>query len=404
MEQTECVVIGAGPHGLSAVAHLRRAGVEPRVFGRPMSFWRTMPRGMLLRSNRTATSIAEYDGPLSLEEYCRGTGTPLVLPLPLDEFCAYGEWVHAQVAPDADPRLVTNVRRGRSGLQVTLEDGEEVLARNVVVAAGIADFVHRPDLAADLPPELCSHTSAHRDLSRFRDASLLVVGGGQSALESAALAREAGARDVTVVARTPKINWLHGGRYHRLLGRYAKLVYAPTDVGPMGLSRLVAEPGLFRKFPQTLADPMAARSIRPAGAAWLRPRLVDVPVLTGRRVVVASPRGDGVEVQLDNGERRRVDHLMMGTGYRVDLARYPFLDPDLQVATIGSGGYPLLDSTMQSSVPGLFFVGATAARAIGPTMRFVSGSWYAGRAVARAVAPPRAGAKASRPGPVPSAA
>ncbi len=95
---------------------------------------------------------------------------------------------------------------------------------------------------------------------------------------------------------------------------------------------------------------------------------------------------------------------MMGTGYRVDLARYPFLDPDLHVATTRPGGYPVLDSHMQSSVPGLFFLGAPAARAIGPTMRFVSGSWYGGRAVARAIAPPQAGAKASRPGPVPSAA
>src|SRR6202035_2463484 len=32
------VVIGAGPHGLSAVAHLRAAGVPTRAFGRSLEF------------------------------------------------------------------------------------------------------------------------------------------------------------------------------------------------------------------------------------------------------------------------------------------------------------------------------------------------------------------------------
>ena len=56
VELTDVVIIGAGPHGLAAAAHLRRAGVECRVFGDPLSFWRTMPAGMLLRSNWTARS------------------------------------------------------------------------------------------------------------------------------------------------------------------------------------------------------------------------------------------------------------------------------------------------------------------------------------------------------------
>ena len=60
MDQAQVVVIGAGPHGLAATAHLKRGGVEVLTFGEPMDFWRTMPKGMLLRSNRTATSIAEH--------------------------------------------------------------------------------------------------------------------------------------------------------------------------------------------------------------------------------------------------------------------------------------------------------------------------------------------------------
>jgi hypothetical protein len=34
--------VAAGPYGLAATAHLRRAGVDVRIFGDPMSFWRTI--------------------------------------------------------------------------------------------------------------------------------------------------------------------------------------------------------------------------------------------------------------------------------------------------------------------------------------------------------------------------
>ncbi len=59
----EVAVIGAGPHGLSSALHLRRAGVQAQVFGDCMGFWRTMPEGMFLRSNWSASNIAEPSGP-----------------------------------------------------------------------------------------------------------------------------------------------------------------------------------------------------------------------------------------------------------------------------------------------------------------------------------------------------
>ena len=100
MHDTQVAVIGAGPHGLAAAAHLRRQGVEARVFGDPMSFWRSMPVGMLLRSSRTASSISEYDGPLSLDSYREATGRDLRSPIPLDDFVGYGMWVQGQAVPD----------------------------------------------------------------------------------------------------------------------------------------------------------------------------------------------------------------------------------------------------------------------------------------------------------------
>ena len=108
----QVAVIGAGPHGLSAAVHLRRAGIEPQVFGDPMSFWRTMPKGMFLRSNWSATNIAEPAGEYSLDSYQAATGDRFGSPVPLDSFIRYGEWFQQTAVPNVDKRFV---RRGAGG-------------------------------------------------------------------------------------------------------------------------------------------------------------------------------------------------------------------------------------------------------------------------------------------------
>jgi hypothetical protein len=191
--------------------------------------------------------------------------------------------------------------------------------------------------------------------------------------------------------------WLRGGKYHRMLGRYSKLVYAPTDVGPMGLSRVVAVPDLFRRLPRGVQDPAARRSIRPAGAQWLIDRLRDVPIHLSREVRRAEPVGDRVRIESANGATVDADHLIYCTGYQVDIDRYPFLGPELVRQIRRVNGYPVLRPGLESSVPRLHFVGAPASWSFGPIMRFVSGSWYASRAVARAASADRSGRPATDP-------
>ncbi len=47
----------------------------------------------------------------------------------------------------------------------------------------------------------------------------------------------------------------------------------------------------------------------------------------GTEVTEARQQDDGVLLTLSDGTTREVDHLMFGTGYRVDVARYAFLSP-----------------------------------------------------------------------------
>jgi NADPH-dependent 2,4-dienoyl-CoA reductase/sulfur reductase-like enzyme len=382
----DVVVVGAGPYGLAAAAHLRADDhLDVRIFGEPMSFWRGMPRGMLLRSRWEASHIAHPSGPLTLDVYRAESGQRFDAPIPLERFVDYGRWVQQHVAPDVDRRRVASVARENGGFAVTLEDGSVVRAARVVVAAGIEPFARRPAAFAGLPAESVTHSSQHEDFAPFAGRKVAVVGGGQSALESAALLHEAGAQ-VEVIARRPALTWLRGGVIQRKLGPFKPIFYAPTDVGPIGMSRLLAEPRAFRLLPRGAQDKMARRAIRPAGATWLKNRLVDVRLTTGRSVLSAS-NGNGVDLRLDDGTDRHVDHVVLGTGYQIDLAGYDFLDDDLVTSIRTVGGYPVLGRGLESSVPGLHFLGAPAAWSFGPLMRFVSGTWWAGRSLARAVRP-----------------
>lgn len=387
----EVAVIGAGPHGMSATMHLRRAGVEAYALGDAMSFWTSMPKGMHLRSNWSATNIGEPQGPLTLNRYIAETGDDFGSPVPLEKFVSYGNWFQRQAVPDLDRRRVKRMDRGDDGFDLELEDGDQVSARRVVVACGIEPFAWRPSGFGSLPPSLVTHTADHTDLSRFAGRRVAVVGGGQSALETAALMAEAGA-EVDVFIRRSRVLWLRASSPKNLLGPLGGIVYAPTDVGPLWYSRLVATPDLFRRLPRRAQTRIAYRSIRPACSNWVRVRLDDVRLHLDTSVRVTGHDDVALRLQVEGGAEREFDQLVLGTGYKLDVARYPFLSPGILAGLERVAGYPVLRRGMESSVPGLHFLGAPAAWSFGPTMRFVSGSWYCGRSVAQAIsaAPDRA--------------
>jgi cation diffusion facilitator CzcD-associated flavoprotein CzcO len=389
---TKCdiAIIGAGPYGLSVAAHLRTVkGLEVRVFGEPMAFWqRNMPAGMFLRSNWSATQIACPRGNLTLEAYRNATGDRFSTPVPVDRFVRYGLWYQCQAVSDVDRRKVIGVERDQLAFRIILEDGDVCRSRRVIVACGVGDFAWRPAEFLDLPPSLASHTSLHRDFTQFSGKQVLIVGSGQSALESGALLHEGGAV-VEIIARARQIHWLQGRlsrTLHQGLGEITRrLLYAPTDVGPAGLSQLMARPHLLRRLPQRLRNQLWKRAVRPAGARWLVERLRDVPMRLQSSIVSVAQVGRRVKVRLDDGSEHTVDHILLGTGYRVDISKYGFLTPALVQSIDCANGYPRLKEGLETSVPGLHIVGAPAAWSFGPLMQFVSGARYAARELMRAI-------------------
>jgi pyridine nucleotide-disulfide oxidoreductase len=389
MTACSVAIIGAGPYGLALAAHLRAAGVNPRVFGSPMVFWKDqMPRGMLLRSAWDASHIGDPTNALSLNTYQATLGAPITRPVPLEQFIDYGLWFQQHAAPDLDSRHVARLEPAQPGFILNLDDGERVHAERVVIAAGLAMFARRPEQFDGLSADLASHSSDHRDLARFAGQSVMVVGSGQSALESAALLYEVGA-DVEIVARAKELTWIRRRFDRPVLGPLRPLLYPPSDVGPPGINQLTRSPAVFKSLPRKIQARVAYRAIRPAGAGWLRPRLMQVPVTTGQTITGATPHQSMLRVVLGDGTQRVVDHALLATGYRVDVRRYSFLDARLAAAlqmVPDADGYPVLNRGFESSVAGLHIVGAPAAESFGPLMRFVAGTAYAARAVTYRIA------------------
>jgi FAD-dependent urate hydroxylase len=383
----EVAVIGAGPYGLSVAAHLDHAGVATRVFGEPMGFWRRhMPKGMMLRSPWHGTHISSPNEAHSLDVYASAHNVDDAKLLPLEDFVGYGMWFQKRAAPQLDRRAVTQIDAAGGGFRLTLADGEAIGADRVVVATGLRNQEYRPDVFAGLPRELVSHACEHDDLGIFRGKHVAVIGRGQSACESAALLAEAGAQ-AEIVSRGD-IHWLahltDGNAAKPKLWWLREALAAPSAVGPFPLSWLAEFPGLAWRLPAKLRDEFRQRCLKAGAAGWLKPRFAGVTINAGRSINDARAASGRIALDLDNGTRV-FDHVLLGTGYRVDIARLGILSRGLLDKIVRVDGSPVLGAGFVSSVPGLHFVGSYAVRSYGPLLRFIAGAPFTARAVTRDV-------------------
>jgi len=394
VQTKEVVVIGAGPYGLSTAAHLQDAGVEPYVIGQSMAFWkRNMPGGMLLRSKSEASNIAAPQKHLSITAYEKASGGKIADPLPIEDFIAYGEWFQKQVVPNLDTRQVRNVSHDQDVFELTLDDGERMHAKSVILALGIGPFFYRPEQYAGIPRELVPHSSDLSDLSQFKGKRVAVIGKGQSALEYAALLHE-NEVEVQILTRAPALAFRpFAWRKHLFrqltsgpLRGLSYRIIPPTDLGDVWTARKMANPDLFRRQSPEIQEKLLKDCARPVGAYWLPSRLQGVRVRTGVTVTGVTRVGPGLRLSMSDGATDQVDSVVLATGYRIDISKYQILDPFLkQKIQKTPDGYPVLDSNLQTSVDGLHMAGVIAEKTLGPTLRFVTGTSNAGPRLAAAV-------------------
>lgn len=389
MRDIHLAIIGSGPYALSLAAHLRSRGTSYRVFGPVMHFWRSMPKGLNLKSLGFATNICVPQPGQSFPEWCRRQGLEELEPCSMESYAAYGLEIQQRFVPDLEPEQVVMVRSaGKHRFEVTLSNGDIVHARNIVSATGLSGLAYTPDVLEGLDEHL-THTSALHSYGQFAGKRVAVIGAGASAIEAGALVHEAGGQ-AHLLVRDAQATFNTRAPPDRPLIRR---ILTPDTVLGAGLKNWLLQslPWAFYFIPERRRVRVASGWLPPTAPWWIRDRFegnVEVRLHT----TVVSAKTDGQQVILELRTQGRsaytmsFDHIVAGTGYSLDVDRLTYLDADLRLRIRRVGRSPALSLRFESSVPGLYFLGPLTALNFGPVFRFVAGARFAAPVVASRIA------------------
>jgi cation diffusion facilitator CzcD-associated flavoprotein CzcO len=374
MQTIELLVIGAGPYGLAVAGHAKDSGIGVTVVGDSMAFWKhNMPNGMLLRSGLDWHLDAAQVHTLKnfLEE--KRIALADAEPVPIQIFRDYAEWFRQSKGIAVQPSRITRLRRIDGYLEAECEGGQTIRATHVVATPGLAPFLNVPpeimpaEIVGQPPADQVSHTAELVDFQPLAGKRCLIVGGRQSAFEWAALIAEAGAKSVDLVYRhdTPK---------------FEVSDWSFTD---SMIESTLRVPGWFRRLDSSQQEAIQNRfwsAGRLQLEKWLWPRInrKNIRLWPNRSAANwgAGPGGPGGEIRarLDSGDTVTADHVVLATGYRVDLSKVPYLADEVRCGRLKvDDGFPVLDDNVQTTLPGLYVTGQAATRYFGPFFGFVRG-------------------------------
>ena len=389
---TEVAIVGAGPYGLSIAAHLRYSGIPFRIFGRPMDSWLShMPKGMCLKSDGFASNLSDPQGAATLNKFCLERGieySDTGMPVRLETFSSYGLAFKERMVPELEDHMVVEIEQSNDGFRLRLDDGQVFTAVRVILAVGITHFEHVPSNLAHLPSEFVSHSFRHSDPEEFTGRNVVVIGGGSSAVDLAAELHDSGA-EVQLVVRQQSLKFHDKPEIGKARSLWQRVRHPQSGLG-LGLRSkfFCSAPSLFRYFPKRLRIEIVRRHLGPSAPWFTKERIIGrVSLQLGCNPEGADIRDGKVHLYLraaDGGRREVVtDHVIVATGYKVDLDRLTFLSENIRSRINDLDRTPLLKSNFESSVPGLYFVGIAAANSFGPLMRFAFGADFTARHLTR---------------------
>ncbi|MEU7901593.1 NAD(P)/FAD-dependent oxidoreductase [Actinoplanes sp. NPDC049118] len=317
MTLADVVVIGGGQAGLATAQAALAWGWRPVVLDASGGAGGSWPRyydSLTLFSPARFSSLPGMAFP----------GDPQRYPV-RDEVVAYLDAYARRL--DADVRRnerVDRVAEEDGGFAVSTSSGSVVRARMVVAASGGFSRPYRPALPGlDTFTGTVLHSAQYRQPAPFAGRRVVVVGGGNSAVQ---IAVELAQVATVSISTRDRLRW----QRQRVLGRDFHWWLAHT-----GLDTSALGPRLVQGGVPVIDDGRYRTAVR-AGTPDHRPLFT---------------RLDGDGVVWADGTRERVDAVILATGFRPDL---PFLD---DTAALGDAGAPLHHGGVSSTVPGLGYVG-----------------------------------------------
>ncbi len=368
------LIIGAGPYGLALAAYAKSCNIDFMIIGKPMEFWKSnMPEGMFLRSE-----CDWHVDPLEVHTifgYLQSKGLQAgeIEPISRDFFLEYASWFQKEKNIEVTSVLASHLNYISDRFETLLQNGEKIESKSVVVATGFGYFKHIPDdLIKILPAGRFPHSCDAVGFEFLKNKRCLIIGGRQSALEWASLAGEKGVATV------------------HISHRHATPEFQLSDwswVRPLA-DATVTSPDWFRQLSSDERDKIFKHfweEGRLKLEPWLGSRLRTNAIKLWPNSQVMSceelPNGE-LDVKLDIGKTLMVDHVLLATGYKVQMNRVPFLSAGNILENLATrNGFPILDAHFQSNVPGLFFNSLPATQDFGPFFGFLIGAPAAAKVI-----------------------
>ncbi len=316
---SDVIVAGAGMLGMTAAFALRRQGIARlRLLDRAEAGregpWVTYARMRTLRSPNHLTGPAMGLPNLTFRAWYEAQHGEAAWDglgkIPRTMWMDYLTWYGRVLdLPTENGVRLAAIRPAAHGLDLDLihADGrrETAAARKLVLATG-REGQARPRIPEPLAPFLgagVQHTSEAIDFAALEGRDVAVIGLSASAVDNAASALEAGARQVTLLARAPAVP-----RINKAKGIvYGGFTHGFPTLSPEWRLRLLDYISSYRVAPPRDS---VLRMFRHANAGlWL-----DAPVETAAggpdgRLRLGTPQGV-----------LSVDHVILGTGFTIDLS------------------------------------------------------------------------------------
>ena len=319
----DALVVGAGQAGLAAGYHLKRAGLSFEILearGGPGGSWPGYYDSLKLFSPARYSSLPGMPFPGSADRYPAR-----------DEVTAYlRRYAEVFGLPVLGGKRVLRTERGAGhtageGFRLLTDDGGVYRARTLIAATGSFARPHQPRFPGqEAFRGKIFHAAEYRNAEPFRGKRVVIVGGGNSAVQIAHELVEVA--ETTLATRSP-IRFMP----QVVLGQdlHFWLTVSGLDRLPLGRLFDVSEPG------GVVDDGTYAAAVRSG-----RP---------DRRPIFSRFTESGVV--WDDGREEPVDAVLLATGYGPNLG---FLRP---LGALRADGRPNQRGGISLAVPGLYFVG-----------------------------------------------